>query len=309
MAIPQRIKRQTGLYALIDGIPFQLPINSEKTPALMAAFTINADKAKKLMPENEIHPFRLWNKGLLVITVVDYRITDIGKYIEFSIAIACTHGAKPAPRLLPGIFWKPYGTGQFVYDLPVSTEISVKGGKGIWGMPKHQANLNFAIGEQTVSSQYDLDGQLVMKIEVTKPKKAWLPINMGAANYCEFRGLLMKSYIYFQGKLAFSLFKPGSARLTLGNHPLAQPLKELEISPEPIFAGFFPETRGILDDYFESWFLGYKQPPKQKPEGLESVVNLGLSMEWLEPPHALPNDNNVNLNNGVERHESTTIGS
>ena len=29
--------------------------------------------------------------------------------------------------------------GQYVWDLPVSTEISVKGGKGIWGTPKHQA--------------------------------------------------------------------------------------------------------------------------------------------------------------------------
>ena len=142
----KRLRRQAGRYALVDGIPYTLPINSEQTPALMAGFPINPDKAKKLIPGNEVHPFRLWSKGLLIVTVVDYRITDIGKYIEFSIAIACTHGPKHAPRLLPGIFLKHYGTGQFVYDLPVSTEISVKGGKGIWGMPKHHANLNFIIG-------------------------------------------------------------------------------------------------------------------------------------------------------------------
>ena len=109
----------------------------------MAAFSINAEKARALLPGNEIYPLRLWNKGVLVITVIDYRDTAIGKYIEYSIAIACTHGPKPAPRLLPAVLMNNYGTGQYVYDLPVSTEISVKGGKGIWGMPKHQANLDF----------------------------------------------------------------------------------------------------------------------------------------------------------------------
>lgn len=294
--IPQRLKQQTGLYALVDGIPFQLPVNSEQTPALMAVYTINADRAKELMPGKEVHPLRVWkNQALLVITVIDYRITDIGKYIEFSIAIACTHGAKPAPPLLPALLMQQYGTGQYVLDLPVSTEISVKGGKGIWGMPKHQANLDFIIGDRTVSSQYDLDGQLVMKIEVAKPAKAWFPLKMGAANYCAFRGMLMKSLIYFQGKLGFSLFKPGAAKLTIGDHPRIQPLKHLEISPDPIFTGFFPEITGMLDDHFESWFLGYDTPPTQQPEGLESVVNLGLGQEWLPPPKALTKEEQTEM--------------
>ncbi|QKQ73052.1 acetoacetate decarboxylase family protein [Nostoc sp. TCL240-02] len=294
--IPQRIKQQTGLYALVDGIPFQLPVNSEHTPALMAVFPINADRAKELILAKEVHPLRLWNnQGLLVITVINYQITDIGKYIEFSIAIACTHGAKPAPPLLPALLMQQYGTGQYVLDLPVSTEISVKGGKGIWGMPKHQANLDFVIGDRTVSSQYDLDGQLVMKIEVAKPAKAWFPLKMGAANYCAFRGMLMKSVIYFQGKLGFSLFKPGSAKLTIGDHPRIQSLKYLEISPEPIFTGFFPEITGMLDDHLESWFLGYDTPPTQQPEGLESVVNLGLGQEWLPAPKALPKDDQAEM--------------
>ncbi|HIK03884.1 MAG TPA: acetoacetate decarboxylase family protein [Trichormus sp. M33_DOE_039] len=298
--IPQRLKQQTGLYALVDGIPFQLPVNSEQTPALMAVYTINADRAKELMPGKEVHPLRVWkNQALLVITVIDYRITDIGKYIEFSIAIACTHGAKPAPPLLPALLMQQYGTGQYVLDLPVSTEISVKGGKGIWGMPKHQANLDFIIGDRTVSSQYDLDGQLVMKIEVAKPAKAWFPLKMGAANYCAFRGMLMKSLIYFQGKLGFSLFKPGSAKLTIGDHPRIQPLKHLEISPDPIFTGFFPEITGMLDDHFESWFLGYDTPPTQQPEGLESVFNLGLGQEWLPPPKALTKEEQTEMGVGV----------
>ena len=96
MGIPKRLARQNGRHALVDGIPFNLPVNSAESPALMAAFPIDADKAALLMPGNELHPFRLWgNTGLLMITVIDYRVTDIGKYVEFSIAQYDDPGAGP----------------------------------------------------------------------------------------------------------------------------------------------------------------------------------------------------------------------
>ncbi|HEX8179999.1 MAG TPA: acetoacetate decarboxylase family protein [Pyrinomonadaceae bacterium] len=284
MAIPRRLKRQAGRYALVDGIPFHLPVYCKNSPCLMAAFSINAERAARLLPGNEVHPLRVWNKGVLLITVIDYRDTVIGKYIEYSIAIACTHGPRPAPRLLPALFMNLFEAGQYVLDLPVSTEISVKGGKGIWGMPKHQANLDFQITDKTVSAQYDKDGQFAMKIEIERPKSAWLPINMGATNFCQFRGLLMKSTLYFKARAGFSLLKKSAARLTIGDHPRVRPLKDLEISPHPFFTAFIPAANGVLDDHFEGWYLSFPEPPTVRPEGFESVINLGLSEEWLAPP-------------------------
>jgi len=284
MGRPRRLEQQTGRYALVDGISFELPVRSEQTPALMAAFSIDPEKAARLLPGNELHPLRVWRKALLVVTVVNYQITNIGKYIEFSIAIACTHGSRPAPRVLPLLMQRTYGTGQYVYDLPVSTEISVKGGKGIWGMPKHQANLDFLVNDEWVSSQYDLDGQLAMRIDVRRPDRAWIPVSTRGTNYCAFRGMLMASYIYFQGRLGLHFMRPGSARLTLGSHPRVQALKALEIEERPLFAGFFPETHGVLDDHFECWFMSEERPPASQMEGMRSVVDLGQSQQWLAPP-------------------------
>jgi hypothetical protein len=232
-----------------------------------------------------VHPFRLAGDiGVLVITVVDYLVTDIGRYIEFSIAIACTHGERPAPPLVPALLRGRYGTGQFVIDLPVSSEVSVKGGKGIWGMPKHQANLDFAIGPRKVWSQYDLDGRPALRIEVDRPRFERLPVSMAAANYCAFRGMLCKSYIHFQGHAGLNLPFTHSARLEIGDHPRTAPLRRLGIGARPLFSGYLPETRGVLDDHCESWFLSYEQPPETVPEGLETVVGLGTSQEWLAPP-------------------------
>jgi hypothetical protein len=283
----RRLKAQAGRFSLVDGIPFKLPVYCANSPVFMAVFPINAERAAALIPGDEVHPLRLWgNKALLVVTVVNYVDTSIGKYIEYSIAIACTHGRRPAPALLPALLMKAFGTGQYVFDLPVSSEISVKGGKGIWGMPKHQANLDFKVTDQKISAQYDLDGQLAFYAEIANPGKAWFPIRMAANNYCAFRGMLFKSPIYFHGKAAFSLFKKGSARLVIGDHPRVQPLKTLEIGPDPIATAFIPAATGLLDDYTQSWFLSSPEPPTVTPEGMESVVDLGLSEAWLPPPTA-----------------------
>lgn len=286
-ATPRRQRRLTGRHALVDGIKFDLPVNSEDTPALLAAFPIDADAAARLMPGNELHPVRLpGGRGLLIVTVVNYVTTDIGKYVEYSLAIACTHGARPAPPLLPGLLRGTFGTGQYVVDLPVSSEISVKGGKGIWGMPKHQANLDFTITDTKVSSQYDVDGQLACLVEIERPAPTKLPLDVGAANYCAFRGMLMKSYIYFKGDADIAIGRKAKARLVLGDSPYVAGLRTLDVQQKPLFTAFLPSTRGVLDDHFECWFITSDEVPAERPEGFESVIDLGQSQDWLDAPKA-----------------------
>jgi len=286
MKIPKRVKNYTDLYALVDNIPFTLPVQAKKSPALMAGFFCDYKKAKTLMPGKELHPLKYINgKAIFIVTVIDYRDTTIGKYIEYSLAIACTKGAKPAPRLLSAIFMKTYGTGQFILDLPVSSEISVKGGKGIWGMPKHKANLDFVIGDETVSSQYEKDDQFAFRIEIEKPKKCNFPIKMGTTNYSHFRNMIMASYIYFDSKAGIRFGRNARGNLYIGDHPRTSFMRDLEIASKPFFTLYMPEANGVLDDHLESWFVAYdNKPGKVTPEGLESIFELGLNEEWLPPP-------------------------
>jgi len=260
-------------------------VNSERTPALLAVFSIDADRAARLMPGSEVHPLRIRrNRGALVITVLNYEATDIGRYVEFAVAIACTHGDRSAPALLPAIIRRRYGTGGFILDLPVSTEVSVKGGKGIWGMPKVQASLDFVVSAHSVSSQYNLDGQLALLVEIERPRFLGVPVAGAADGYAAFRGMLMKSRVYFRGKAVFNVPLRRSGRLVIGDHPRVAPLKELGVSDRPLLTAWLPETAGTLDDHIESWFLDYDRPPTSAPDGLESVVGLGQGRDWLPPP-------------------------
>jgi hypothetical protein len=283
--VPRRQRRLAGRHAVVDGIPFVLPVNSADTPALMAAFPVDRAAAARLLPGGELHPLTLpGGRGLLVVTVVDYARTDIGRYIEFSVALACTHGPRPGPPLLPGLLRGRFGTGQYVLDLPVSSEVSVKGGKGIWGMPKHRASLDFQVGERAVSSQYEDDGRLGMYIEIARPPETRLPLKVAATNYCAFRGMLMKSAVYFEGAADVAAGRRARARLVLGDAPGIAALHGLDIADQPLFTCYLPATRGTLDDHFECWFITSEEAGRTYGESLRSVVGLGLSEEWPAPP-------------------------
>lgn len=290
MSLPKRQRRLTGRHALADGIPFTLPIDSVDCPVLLAAFTVDGDAAAALLPGEELHLVRLPNgRGILLVTVIDYRTTDIGAYVEFSIALACTSGARPKP-LLPSVVLQRWSrVGQYVWDLPVSSLVSVKGGKGIWGMPKHQANLDFRVDDREMSSQYDLDGMLCMRITVERSAgpKVSLP-TFPAVNYCQFRGLLMKSTIYFAGQAEIGLGPFAKAQLLLGDHPRMDPLRELDIKSTPLATVTLPHVSGVLDDHVEAWLLTSTTAPDpaHRPEGLESVVGLPNDTSWLDPPKA-----------------------
>lgn len=285
MSIPKRIKAYEGKYAYVDGIPFTLPVSTHNSPALMAAFPCDYEAALKMMPGNELYPVRLLNgKAVFLVTVINYVDTTIGKYVEYSLAVAVTHGSKPAPPMLPAIFQKWYKTGQFILDLPVSSEISVKGGKGIWGMPKQKANLDFVITDTMVSSQYEKDGQFAFRIEIDRPHSPTLHMKLGAMNYSFFRNMLMASYIYMDSKAKVCLFKKSSARLFLGDHPKVARLHSLNIEPKALFTAFMPTCIGVLDDHIESWFVTYDTPKTDTSEGLESVFHLQNNEDWLPAP-------------------------
>ena len=152
---------------------------------------------------------------------------------------------------------KHAGTGQYVWDLPVSSLISVKGGKGIWGMPKHQANLDFQVDAHSMSSQYDLDGKLCMRITVDRPHGPKIPLNnFGAVNWCSVPGnadevvdLLHRSRP--RSRSGRSQRPSCSSVIIPGWIPCERSTCRARRCSPPAF----PHSKGVLDDHFESWFI------------------------------------------------------
>ncbi|MCE8422297.1 hypothetical protein LZ190_27235, partial [Rhodovulum sulfidophilum] len=80
MGIPKRQREIEGRHAYVDGIRYVMPINSWEASAMIAAFPCDYDAAAALLPDAYVHPFRYFRRALLVVTVIDYRQTDIGSY-------------------------------------------------------------------------------------------------------------------------------------------------------------------------------------------------------------------------------------
>jgi hypothetical protein len=98
--------------------------------------------------------------------------------------------------------------------------------------------------------------------------------------------MIWKSNLHFKAKAALSLFKKGSAELLIGDHPRLAALKGLDIGREALFTAFIPSAQGVLDDHVEGWFYSEPDPITTRPEGFESVVNLGLGQDWPPAPTA-----------------------
>ncbi|SCL24506.1 acetoacetate decarboxylase family protein [Micromonospora inyonensis] len=266
MSFSRRERRLRGRYANVDGIPFRMPVATGSSPSLTALFRADADAVRKLLPGRELRPLRIGRHALLLVTVVDYQDTDIGRYIELCVGVPCRRGLT--------------GLGVYIHDLPVSTEISVKGGLGIWGMPKRRASLDFLVDADTVSSQYDLDGRMVLRIDAPRPARTPLPVRFRTVGYGSFRGLLVRSRIRLAGRVGLRR----GGRLTLGDHPRARVLRDLGVGSRPLVTAFLPAMVGVLDDHVESWFLTFDAPVPPAVPGLRDVVDLGLGQEWPPPP-------------------------
>ena len=285
MRIPNRIKKHSGRHSLVDGIPFTMPVKTINAQVLAAGFYCDYKRAASLLPGIQLHPLRLWNgKAIFTVTVVNYLRTTFGKCIEYRLALAVTRGAHRAPPFLPILFTHTYHTGQFLLDLPVSTEISVKGGKGIWGMPKHQASLDFVLGEKDISAQYEDNGVFAFRIEIERPSSTRFPLNMSSTWYGQFRNMLFASSIYLSSRAGFRYGRRARGSLYIGDKTPISYLRDLGLESKPFFTLYMPDTTGILDDHVQSWFITYQDPPEDQNAGLESVTGLGLGDTWPPPP-------------------------
>ncbi|MFD3939922.1 hypothetical protein ACFWSP_33695 [Streptomyces sp. NPDC058618] len=70
----------------------------------------------------------------------------------------------------------------------------------------------------------------------------------------------------------------------MGDAPQVAELHGLGIADDPLFAVYLPSAQGVLDDHFECWFLTSEEPGRTYGDPLDSVVGLGLSQDWPEPP-------------------------
>jgi hypothetical protein len=230
-----------------------VPVFYFDTMRLDALFMAPAEKLKALLPSPRLHPLRItpWSSAI-AISAMEFRDSDIGPYNEVSISIPITLD-KPSP-LFTGILRKgspePY---VYIHHLPVTTEIARDAGVEFAGYPKFLAQIEFEKQDDWVTCHLAEEGRHILTLGVRQ-----LGLNKthrSRIHYITTRGgRILRSCGVSNERLQSSSRDASHMRLELGDHSIAQELKELGLG-RMLACTYVPSSQSILSPALESFAM------------------------------------------------------
>jgi len=229
------------------GRPFRLPVFYYDNTSVTAIYTASTNKVKKLLPHPAMNPIEMLpGKSMVAFTAFEYRKTDIDPYNEFSIAFLITLDKPQIPGLTA--LWQMARRcfTAYVWKLPVTTEIARFGGVELYGYPKFLADITFERSREWIECRLSEKGEHLLSL-----KGKVLPTTRGKITRFVTTSILEQIPLTANvvvDPLEFAQSRDSqSAILELGaKHPIAQALKEIQLSAGPVMYQFSPVTEAIL---------------------------------------------------------------
>ncbi len=227
---------------------FELPILYHRDDAFALYFTADAEKVKAMMPSDKLHPVILpGNKSIVVIVAFNYINTSIGTYGEVAVALPAVFGKKTTSfnGVIPALMESRYpGFGIVVMHLPVTSVETRDAGRGEWGYTKFIADMHFSINPEYLECRLIEKSEHILNIRVRR-NGFYLRDKKPLTTFSVKQGNLIKTIIPQIATKRVSLMPSGSF-LKLGDHPVAESIRHLGISPRPFMSVYYPERAAIL---------------------------------------------------------------
>lgn len=234
----------------------ELPILYRRARSISGIFLAPIFRIKELLPSGKLVPVEvLPNRTMMGFSAFEYQDTSIGPYNEVGITIPVRYLPSRNPVLLPALKMSAsLNFDVYVWKLPVTTRIALDAGIEIWGYPKFLAEITFSESPSHLSCHLVEEGReiLTLKVRKLKPRlKTFLNFNTYTILGSE---ILWTTINGFSGGMARS-FRPGASKLELGNHPLADLIRELGLSSRALMALYIPELQATLPAAEKRWPL------------------------------------------------------
>ncbi len=227
---------------------FELPILYYRDDAFALYFRADYEKVKAAMPSDKLYPVVLpGNKAILVIVAFNYIETSIGPYGEVAVALPAVFGKKITAfnGLLPALRESGYpGFGVVVMHLPVTRVEARDAGRGQWGYTKFIADMYFAVSPEHLECRMLEGDEHILDLRVQK-KGFCVRDKKPLTTFSVKNGDLIKTVIPQTAAKRVCLM-PGGSSLKLGDHPVAQSVRELGIASRPFMSVYYPERAAIL---------------------------------------------------------------
>jgi len=215
----------------IEGLTVEFPILYYDLRMIAAMFTTKTSLIKKILPHPNYKPVEIWpGTGMLGLFAFEYFDTSIGPYNEIALSIPIRFPpsfAFPGLAVISGMRKKIFSG--YIYHLPVTTEIALKGGIYFWNYPKFLAEISFKDDGSNLEVTLKEKGEIILKMRSKK-------LSPNRSSKLTFYTYSIKDRVVMRGviegwapKIGDTMLG-GNAELELGNHRISKELADLNLS-------------------------------------------------------------------------------
>lgn len=227
-----------------------VPVFYYDVMTMSAQFMAPLESIRALLPSRRMHPLRItpWH-GVVNISTFAYRDCDLGPYDEVSIGIPFSLDRRSP--LFTGILRKgPDEPKVYVHHLPVTTEIARDAGVEFAAFPKFLASITFEEEGDWLCCRLDQGNRQIFTLACRTGEA--FPVPRYRMHPFTIRGdrMLRLEFVLSERQQAASS-NPADVRLDLGDHPIAQELRELGIT-RAVGCQYTPHLQAILTPVIES---------------------------------------------------------
>lgn len=217
----------------IAGTVLTMPVRVRRATQHMAMFAVDADAAQRMIDYSGLRVFRPRpNRAVVVLMLMHYLDSDLGQYYEYGTNVMVNPPGEnlAGPRDMQS-------AGAFVHHLPVDQSFTLEAGRKIWGYPKVLADFTIRDGHQ-FGFDVSHEGRLIVGMEfrpgVPIPRR-FTSQRQDYRTYSHTDGVTRETI--GESLLTGVRYRPGGARLWLGDHPYARELAALGLPKRPFMSG------------------------------------------------------------------------
>jgi hypothetical protein len=230
-----------------DPVTAYLPPLYLDNHGVMGVFAAPVDAVREILPSDDLHPVRLDRRRAAIgvaaflyerwwCRVDGHGVVQGEPYGEVTVAPLCTFGS-PAPPMLPllGLPLPPrWRMGMFVQHMPVMYWVAMEAGRKIANFPKFIVDMDVVQDAEGTTCRIEEHGRDLLEISVGRAGTV-RSLERPLLAYTVREGRLLRSEM---PTLAAALVtrQPGTARLELGDHPLADGLRSLGVEQRSVGA-------------------------------------------------------------------------
>ena len=233
----------------IAGQPAKLPAFYRDAVEMTAIFPAHFRALRRLLPDQRLEPASLApGLGVVAVSCLEYRDTDLGPYNEVAIAIPLNEPAF-RPNLPGRALWEAMRRAQmhsFILHLPVTTEIALRGGIDLFNYPKFLAGIDFE--ESAADRRCRLTEGGTPIFALTGPRLA-SGRRERLQHFCHLwmDGQPQQAEFALERLQVGTSLRPGAAVLELGDsHPIARELDRVLVSNRSLRYDHAPRVEASL---------------------------------------------------------------